>query len=204
MVASRVVLWRHGQTDYNASFRLQGQVDIPLNATGRAQAERAAHRVAEFNPALIVASDLVRAADTARAAAQLLDMDVVTDERLRERNFGVWEGLHADEIAEGWPEAAAAWKRGEHPEGIGAERRAEVGRRFAAGVEAHAGEMPDGSTLLVAAHGACIAVGITTLLGLDADDWAGIRGLGNCHWSILESSPREPRWRLDAHNVGVA
>ncbi|HCX83766.1 MAG TPA: histidine phosphatase family protein [Micrococcales bacterium] len=201
MTARRVVLWRHGQTDYNVAGRLQGQVDIPLNETGRAQAKRAARIVAEFHPALVVSSDLSRAVATAQAAAELLGLDVVTDARVRERSFGTWEGLHDTEIAERWPEENAAWRAGGHPEGVGAETRGAVATRFAAAVQEHAETLDGEQTLLVVAHGACIAVGITALLGLDADQWAGVRGLGNCHWSVLQASPREPRWRLEAHNI---
>ncbi|GMA30879.1 histidine phosphatase family protein [Litorihabitans aurantiacus] len=203
MTAGTVVLLRHGQTDYNVAMRLQGQTDIPLNETGRAQAAEAASVVAGLSPTAIVASDLSRAADTAAAVADLLELPVTTDPRLRERDFGEWEGLHGDVIAERWPDDYALWRGGGHPESVGAERRGEVGVRFAAGVADAASALSSDDTLLVVAHGACIAAGITAMLGLDADDWGGISGLGNCHWSVLTATEREPGWRLGAHNVGA-
>lgn len=203
MSAGTIVLLRHGQTDYNAAMRLQGQTDIPLNDTGREQARRAAEVLAGIVPAAVVASDLSRAADTARAVAGPLGLEVVTDPRLRERDFGQWEGLHGDVIAERWPADYAVWRRGGHPESVGAERRGDVGTRFAEGVTDAAAQLEKGQTLLVVAHGACITAGITALLGLDADTWGGLSGLGNCHWSVLQASEREPRWRLSSHNVAA-
>ncbi|WP_454301560.1 histidine phosphatase family protein [Salana multivorans] len=94
MGASRVVLLRHGQTDYNRAGRLQGQVDIPLNEAGLEQARAAASVVAGFSPALVVSSDLGRAIETARIVADALvdDVSVVPDPRLRERAFGELRG----------------------------------------------------------------------------------------------------------------
>lgn len=203
MTAGTVVLWRHGQTEYNIAGRLQGQVDIPLNEAGRAQAAVAAPLVTRFSPAAIVTSDLGRAVDTAQAAAGLSGLEVTLDKRLRERSFGEWEGRYDVEIHAGWPEQATAWREGLPLLGIGAEQRGEVALRFAAAVEEHAAALSSDQTLLVVAHGACIALGITALLGLDAEVWAGLRGIGNCHWSVLGASQRAPHWRLLAHNVGV-
>lgn len=203
MTAGRIVLLRHGQTDFNVAMRLQGQTDIPLNDVGRAQAAAAAHALSARRPDAVVSSDLSRALDTARAVADLVGVEVVADPRLRERDFGDWEGLHGDVIRERWPDEHAVWRGGGHPEGVGAERRGDVALRFAAGVEEAAEWLAKDQTLLVVAHGACISAGITSMLGQDADTWAGIRGLDNCHWSDLEASARDPRWRLVAHNLGA-
>ena len=104
MSASTVLLWRHGQTDYNASGKLQGQVDIALNEIGRAQAVAAAEVLMRVEPARIVSSDLSRAHATAQTLAERVGVPVHLDERLRERGFGQWEGLTHPEIAEQWPE----------------------------------------------------------------------------------------------------
>jgi len=202
--AGTVLLLRHGQTPWNIARRLQGQADIDLDEVGVAQAERAAVVVARLQPAAIVASDLVRARRTAEAVAALTGLDVVIDERLRERAFGTWEGLDHTEIEGGWPEAYATWSRGEQPDGIGMERRGDVGTRVATAVVEHAAGLGDDETLLVVTHGAAIGAGISTLLGHDAGEWHGISGVGNCHWSVLRPTDRgHPPWRLHAHNVGV-
>lgn len=205
MGASRVVLLRHGQTDYNLAGRLQGQVDIPLNEAGLEQARAAASVVAGFSPALVVSSDLGRAIETARIVADALvdDVSVVPDPRLRERAFGELEGMYDAEIRERYPTVWAARRVGERLVGVGAEDRGEVGARFAEAVWEHLGRLPEGSTLLVVAHGACIALGITALLGLDPEEFTGIRGVGNCHWSVLGPSRVPGTLRLEAHNVAT-
>jgi len=97
---------RHGQTDWNAEYRLQGQQDIPLNETGRIQATEngmALKRVAgDLSPYHFVSSPLDRARETmerVRAAAGLEAMDYSIDERLKEISFGDWEGWTNAEIA---------------------------------------------------------------------------------------------------------
>jgi len=73
------VLWRHGQTVWNAERRFQGQSDIPLDETGYAQADRAARLLSGLGPDLIVSSDLSRAASTAAALARLTGLEVTLD-----------------------------------------------------------------------------------------------------------------------------
>lgn len=202
MSATAVLLWRHGQTAYNRSGRLQGQVDIPLNETGTAQAEAAAEILAQVGPGRIVSSDLQRARRTAQSLADLVGVNVECDHLLRERGFGDWEGLTHHEISSSWPEQFRIWESGGHPEGIGAERRRDTGQRVAQAVRA-AASLTDG-VLVIVSHGAAISSGITALLAQDPEVWRGITGLGNCHWSLLRpNTGSEPQWRLAAHNVGL-
>ncbi|WP_324653528.1 histidine phosphatase family protein [Georgenia sp. H159] len=202
MTAGTIVLWRHGQTDFNASGRLQGQSDIELNATGVRQAEAAAARIAELGPTRIISSDLVRAMRTAQALGELAGVRVDAEPRLRERSFGRWEGLTQREIQDGWPDAYRAWRQGEEPEGIGADGRQEVGRRVAAAVLEAVADVDDDGVLVVVAHGAAITLGLTHLLDLDAAAWFGIGGLDNCAWALVGPNPgRRPGWRLTAHNL---
>jgi ribosome silencing factor RsfS/YbeB/iojap len=79
----RLVLWRHGQTVWNAERRFQGQSDIPLDEVGQAQAERAARLLAALRPDLIVSSDLSRAAQTAAPLSRLTGLEVTLDKDLR-------------------------------------------------------------------------------------------------------------------------
>lgn len=84
---------RHGQTDYNKADLILGTTDLPLNDTGKAQAEALAERVADMGDVdIIVASPMLRAQTTAGAVAQRCGLDVVTDERLREWDYGEYEG----------------------------------------------------------------------------------------------------------------
>lgn len=89
---------RHGQTDWNLNARLQGSTDIPLNDTGRGQARRAAEILRDQGLDRIVASPLSRALETAQIVGQALGLEPVTDVRLIERNFGLFEGMTIDEV----------------------------------------------------------------------------------------------------------
>jgi alpha-ribazole phosphatase len=105
----RLLLVRHGETDWNATGRYQGQCDIPLNAAGRWQAKAVADRLAADRLDAIYASDLLRAWETAQAIAEPHALKVRADARLREMSYGEWQGLTYREIAEQAPEALAAW-----------------------------------------------------------------------------------------------
>jgi probable phosphoglycerate mutase len=84
----RVVLWRHGQTNWNIENRFQGHSDIPLNEIGLQQAERAAPLLLALRPNKIISSDLIRAQQTAAALAKITALDVLIDAGLRETNGG--------------------------------------------------------------------------------------------------------------------
>src|SRR4029077_6755584 len=105
----RLVLWRHGQTRWNVEGRFQGQSDIPLDAVGEQQAERAARLLAGLRPDAIVSSDLSRAMATAAPLARLAGLTVTIDKDLRERFGGLWEGLTDAEIRARFPDEHAAW-----------------------------------------------------------------------------------------------
>lgn len=134
-----LVLWRHGETDHNVAGRVQGRVDVPLNATGTAQAVQAARALAALRPSRIVSSPLARARATAQVLAEELGggtavpVDVVED--LVERSFGAWEGLTRTQIETGWPEAAQVWRAGGDPQGVGVETRAHAAARVGSAIE---------------------------------------------------------------------
>lgn len=109
--ATRVLAIRHGETDWNVDRRIQGQLDVPLNATGRWQAHRLALAVADEGVAAVYASDLLRALETAQAVANGSGRAIVTDVGLRERGFGAFEGLSYAEISQRWPEQSERWRR---------------------------------------------------------------------------------------------
>jgi len=105
---TRIVLIRHGETDWNTETRIQGHTDIPLNRRGRWQAQRLGAALADEGLAAVYASDLQRAHATAQAVAQASGLEVVVHSGLRERAFGVFEGLTFSEIEDRWTEWAAA------------------------------------------------------------------------------------------------
>ena len=204
MTAGTVILWRHGQTDFNAARRLQGQSDIRLNDAGTRQANLAATALAALEPTRIITSDLQRAVETAQALADRTGIRPTTDARLRERSFGAWEGLTQEEIQASWPDAFTAWRHGREPDGVGAETRSDCGARVAEAVEEAATEMTADDVLVVVGHGAAITLGQTVLLGLDPGNWFGLTGLENSGWTLMHPNPgREPAWRLSAYNLGL-
>jgi len=108
---TRVLAIRHGETAWNVDTRIQGQLDIPLNETGRWQAERLGAALADEGVAALYSSDLLRAYQTAQAISRATGLPIVTDTALRERGFGAFEGHTYQEIAERWPEGSERWRR---------------------------------------------------------------------------------------------
>jgi probable phosphoglycerate mutase len=108
-----ILLARHGETESNREVRFQGQLDVPLNATGRAQAAELAEQVAEEGIVALYSSPLARARETAAIVARRLGLEVREDPRFMEVDVGEWQGrLYADVIAE-QPDAFAAYKAGD-------------------------------------------------------------------------------------------
>lgn len=197
---SRLIVWRHGNTDWNAGHRVQGQTDVPLNAVGRQQAVDAAELLIKIRPDVIVSSDLHRAADTAAALAALTGLSVGYDKRLRERFFGAWQGLTMTEVADLHPEEFARWTAGEEVGGD-VETLYDLGARVSAALEAAAALSPPGGTVVVATHGAAARQGIGHLLGWPLEQLRTLRALQNCHWVEL-THDKQRGWQVAAYNVG--
>lgn len=200
MTAGRVVLWRHGQTGYNATDRFQGQLDIDLDDVGREQADRAAEMLVGLVPTRLVSSDLRRAADTAAALAARTGLDVVHDPGLRELDAGAWQGLLRHEIEARWPAEFAAWRGGEDVPVGGGERRSDVARRAATAIEQQAERTPDGGVLVVASHGGALRGAMLRLLDLPIEAWSRFAGLANTHWAVMDR--RASGWSVAEYNVG--
>jgi len=198
------VLWRHGQTAWNAERRFQGQSDIPLDPTGQAQAERAARLLAGLRPDMIVSSDLTRATSTAAPLARLTGLEVLLDKDLRERHGGCWEGLTDTEIRARYPAEHASW---DPPDGeptlVVADRVAGALQRIATAVsEMTAGDPSHaGGLAVVVSHGAALRLGASRLLGMPQEVFGALGPLSNCSWSVL--GLRYGRWRLLEHNAGT-
>lgn len=200
MSASRIVLWRHGRTEYNHTERFQGQLDIDLDDVGRGQATAAAAVLAERDPDAIVSSDLRRTSDTAQALADLTGLAVRTDPALREIYAGAWQGLSRAEIVAGWADDFAAWRRGEDVMVGGGERRSDVARRAAASIRQHAAELGDEGQLVVVAHGGSLRGALTVLLDLPPEAYASFAAFRNAHWAVLDRVGSG--WVLSEYNVG--
>jgi broad specificity phosphatase PhoE len=93
-----ILIVRHGETDYNKTKRVQGTQQIPLNERGRKQALQVAKSLRQFKITHIYSSGLVRARETAEIINSLFSLPIVTDNRLNERNWGIWESKNRDEI----------------------------------------------------------------------------------------------------------
>jgi probable phosphoglycerate mutase len=202
--STRIVFWRHGRTAWNAERRFQGQTDVPLDDTGRAQAAAAARALARLDPAAIVSSDLSRAKATADALSALTGVPVRTDEGLRETYAGVWQGLTRSELEQQFGDDLAAWAAGSDIRPGGGETRVEVAERMVAVVDRELAPLEVGRTLVVATHGGSARAAIGALLGLPPEHWAALGVLANCAWSVLEanSSGHGPAWRLQEYNAG--
>lgn len=208
MSARRLVLWRHGQTLWNAENRHQGQIDIPLNDVGREQARHAAQTLVAMKPTRIIASDLERALETGQILADLAGINLSTDERLRETFAGEWQGMTRDEIVAKYPQDYAAWGGDSEIRPGGGETRWEVSQRVVAAIEDALLNIPDGGTLVVASHGGALRSALGRLLGLDPRQWTILGVLANAQWSVLseldENMPKLPdlKWRLQEYNAG--
>ena len=196
----RLVLWRHGQTAWNAQGRAQGQHDVPLDETGLSQAREAATRLASLQPAAIVSSDLVRAADTAAELARLTGVEVRYDRRLREVHFGEREGLTMEESLARFPDVTRRWLRAENVRFPGGETYRETAQRFAAALTDLAAQMDADATVVVAAHGGAMRVGTGAFLRFPPSLWQAFGGFANCNWAVLVEA--RLGWRIDEWNAG--
>ncbi|MET0264514.1 MAG: histidine phosphatase family protein [Duganella sp.] len=171
---TKIVLIRHGETAWNAVRRLQGHIDIPLNAEGERQARALAQALAGEGLDLFIASDLQRARQTAQAVAVHYGHATVhTDPALRERCYGVFEGMLYTEIAQQYPQEFALWQARDIDAVMPAgERVAESFRQFYArtigAIERWAREHP-GKTLAIVAHGGVLECAYREAVGMQLD-----------------------------------
>ena len=172
---TELILVRDGETDWNRELRFQGQVDVPLNATGREQARRVAQRLlaARFGVEHLVCSDLLRTRQTAEPAAQALlphlSLDAVGDPGLREQNFGIVDGLRVQDVKTEHAEAWERWVRFEADYGMpGGETTRQFHTRVMDAVQRIAQQYA-GKTVLVVTHGGVLDMVWRTAQGLGLD-----------------------------------
>jgi broad specificity phosphatase PhoE len=201
-VSRRIVLWRHGRTEWNASGRFQGQTDIDLDEIGRAQAWESARRLAALEPDLLISSDLRRTRDTMAALAEITGKPIQLDERLRETFAGEWQGLTGAEIASRHPEEYKAWRAGDPLLKVGGgETRQDVAERMAAAVRDIAARLADDGLAVLTSHGGAARLGIAALIGMPLERFTNIGGLSNGSWSMLRDT--DQGWVLVEHNAGT-
>jgi broad specificity phosphatase PhoE len=155
-----LLLARHGETDWNREFRIQGSSDIELNELGRQQAQFLAQELTDVELDAIYASDLSRARETAAAVAATHGLEVNLDARLRERSFGSWEGLTREDIE--------AFPQGSRHDG---ESDDEVRERMLEAVQAIADAHP-GEQVLVVSHGGALNTLWHHAVGERVERWA--------------------------------
>jgi probable phosphoglycerate mutase len=158
IAATTLLLIRHGETAWNAEGRIQGQLDVPLSSRGVWQAARLAARLAGERIDAVIASDLARAALTAQPLAAAIDLPLRFDARLRERDFGCFQGHTLEEIAARWPLQFHRWRERDPawaiPEGeSGAQFIARVLDALRDVAAAHPGR-----TVVVVAHGGTLDI----------------------------------------------
>ena len=182
----RLVLLRHGRTEWNHVRRAQGHAPVPLDEVGHQQAKRAAVLLAELQPSRLWSSDLERAAQTARHVADVVGLEVELDPRLREYDVGVRSGLTTAEFEERHPREYAAWLA--HDESLlveGEESSTLVRERVLPALADCLEALRAGETGIVVMHGACLRVGLLAVLGWPPETSRGLRGMDNCGWTVL-------------------
>ncbi|SFB71227.1 probable phosphoglycerate mutase [Nocardioides terrae] len=194
----RLILLRHGVTEWNQDRRFQGHEDVPLAPRGRQQAAAAAAHLAALRPSLLWASDLSRARETAGYVAAETGLVPVLDDRLREIDVGDYQGLTHDEARERF--GPGPWDYADH----GGESNADLAARVCAPVEEAAAALADGATGILAFHGHAIRMATIGFLGWPLEVVSTLGALDNCAWVELTDVPAgssKSAWRLVAYNA---
>ena len=185
--ATTLLLIRHGETEWNRRRVFRGTADVPLNETGRRQAELVAQALAHRRIEAAFTSPLSRARETARIALSPLGIEPRAEERLRDICYGKWQGRPEEEVARLWPEELERWRQA--PQAArppGGETLREVQQRAAAAMEEIAGAHPGGTVALFSHRVVCKLL-VLQALGLGPERFPSLR-LDNCSLSAL-------RWR---------
>ena len=183
-MTTRIVLVRHGATEWNETKRAQGQANPPLTALGREQAHAVVDALAGVDIDAVYASDLDRAVETARPLADARRLEVLCDSDLREIDQGEWTGLPVSEIKALWPER---WGPARHyTRRPGGEAPWEVRARALEALARVAKEHPD-STVVVVSHGGTIRWLVAEAMGYSDDESAQLRGLSNGGVVVLDA-----------------
>lgn len=171
MGSIRLLLARHGQTEWHHDNRYAGRTDVELTEIGEREAQALARRAREEDPALVVCSPLLRALDTASVAAEACGVELEIEDRLREIDFGEWEGRTLDEIRETNPAAVEQFEQdpGQKPFPQGEPLPVAAERALEALYELH--KKFEDQTVLVVAHNTLIRLSLCSLLGIPLEQY---------------------------------
>ena len=193
--AARLILVRHGETDWNKEGRFQGQIDIPLNDHGRSQASAARDFLQDIQIDRAWSSTMSRPSETASIILERHpSVTLMKTDGLVEIGHGLWEGKLESEINAGWSDLLASWKRApetvQMPEG---ETIQDVWARSVRTWQEIASTLKPDETALVVAHDAVNKTILCDLLGLTpADIWAVKQGNGGVTVVDIASDPSQP------------
>lgn len=201
-----ILLIRHGETAWNAVRRLQGHIDIALNPEGERQAAALARALAAEKLDAIVSSDLQRAMQTAQAVAGLhADLTLHTDARLRERAYGVFEGMLYQDIAQQYPDDFARWQARDVEAvmpagGRVAESFHQFYDRAIGGLHAVAAGHP-GQTVAVVAHGGVLECAYRAARGIQLDSPRDfqVKNASINRFTVIDGKLRLDSWGEVAH-----
>jgi len=167
---TRIILVRHGQTEWNRVERFRGRADVPLNETGLAQAEVTGKRIFnEWRPEAVYSSPLSRAVRTAEIIAGHFDLSVQVHPGLTDIDYGQWQGLTPEEVRERWPEMIDDWYN--KPDSIripGGETLEELRTRLLRAIDELV-KRHDGQTIVVVGHTVINRIILLGVLGLSND-----------------------------------
>lgn len=184
---TRIVLVRHGQTQWNRVERFRGRADVPLDETGVAQAEATGRRVAcEFQPTAVYSSPLSRAIRTAEAIAGHFRLPIQPHPGIVDIDYGEWQGLTPDEVRARWPGEVAAWYGAPHEAVIpGGETLAGARARAMSAVVGVA-TRHGGETVVLVGHTVVNRLILLGVLGLGNDRFWHIRQ-DTCALNVFEA-----------------
>ena len=200
---ARVILIRHGETDWSRDGRWQGWSDVPLNEKGHRQARDLVEPLARQHPTHLVATDLVRTQETLQPLADAVGLVPLIEPEFKEIDVGSWAGLSHAEAEERYPEGVARHDAG----GTGwedGETYADVAERGTRALNHHSEGLDESDLLVIVAHGGLIGAVTGRIIGLTAEQQRihlGRISHGHATYLRRRESAAGPIWRVLAYNA---
>jgi len=183
---TRIILVRHGETEWNRVERFRGRADVPLNGTGLLQAQATGRRIAdEWKPVAIYSSPLSRAVRTAEAVAWHFGLRIQIHPGLVDIDYGQWQGLTPDEARERWPEIVNSWYNAPHTAQIPGGETLDNLRSRAFGVVNETAALHKGQTVVLVSHTVINRIILLGVLGLGNDRFWRLRQ-DTCALNVFE------------------